>query len=224
MFQIWVLFPLTTYIVKKKGGNSQGMKFLIGLWIALICLSFALTVYFVKERKQNVYEMLDIGRSTIIDDSRKAFRIASLKYHPDKSQDPNAKDIFISLNSKIEILKDKDAKQYYDYFLLEEPVKIEKPTAQGVSKEEYEIQVFILKFFMSCACLPIYIGWIFIPLAILESDQKKAKFAIIFFVCSLAALEMWFNIGYGPKWITSLHKIIYPVLFFKIENLGNFLK
>ena len=154
--------------------------------------------------------MLEIDRDSNIENSRKAFRMASLKYHPDKNSDPKAKEIFLNLNSKIDLLKDEENKIYYDLFMIEEPIKMEKPTAMGISDNDYNMRVLFFKLFTSIACLPTYFGWAFIPLAILESDQKRAKIGILLFVVSLWALEISFCIGYAPKIIRLLVELLTP--------------
>jgi len=85
---------------------------------------------------------MDIDRHTPSSMVRKAFRQASLKYHPDKNKDPEALAIYHSLNDIQEILKDSEKKEYYDYYGVKNYEKIPKPTAMGPSDEEYAFQVF----------------------------------------------------------------------------------
>jgi len=88
---------------------------------------------------------MDFERNTPVSKVKKAFRNASLKYHPDKNKSPEAREIYNSLNDNIEILKDTDKKEIYDYYKVKSFDKIAKPTAMTGTEEDYKTQIFLQK-------------------------------------------------------------------------------
>ncbi len=44
----------------------------------------------------------------------KAFKKLALKYHPDKSDEPDAQEKFLKINKAYETLKDEDKRKRYD--------------------------------------------------------------------------------------------------------------
>lgn len=63
----------------------------------------------------NHYHILEIDESANTDDIKKAYRKLSLKYHPDKNNDPGSIGKFHAITEAYEILSDKDKKKQYDF-------------------------------------------------------------------------------------------------------------
>jgi len=146
----------------------------------------------VKERKENIYETFAISRNSPLSESRKLYRELSLKYHPDKNPSEEAREVFMQLEDGIAILKDEERKDYYDYFLLKETPKIDKPTAMTGSKKEYEGQVYAQRFMLTVGWLTTYVAWGFISLAFLGKNKVKTKIALAVTVGALAFIEFTF--------------------------------
>ena len=60
------------------------------------------------------YETLGIDKSAASSDIKKAYRALSLKYHPDRNPDENAKSKFQEINAAYEVLGDDAKRQAYD--------------------------------------------------------------------------------------------------------------
>mmetsp|Transcript_19417 Transcript_19417/g.32632 ORF Transcript_19417/g.32632 Transcript_19417/m.32632 type:complete len:480 (-) Transcript_19417:92-1531(-) len=66
---------------------------------------------------QNCYSVIGVTNSATNKEIKKAYRALSLKYHPDKNNDPGALDIFKSIANAYEIISDDTRRQEYDYAL-----------------------------------------------------------------------------------------------------------
>eukprot|EP00344_Euplotes_crassus_P010529 CAMPEP_0196995736 /NCGR_PEP_ID=MMETSP1380-20130617/1797_1 /TAXON_ID=5936 /ORGANISM="Euplotes crassus, Strain CT5" /LENGTH=294 /DNA_ID=CAMNT_0042411501 /DNA_START=109 /DNA_END=990 /DNA_ORIENTATION=- len=168
-----------------------------------------LSLFFSSE-KQTIYQIMDITKNTPTSEIRKSFREASVKYHPDKNKDPEAKEIFYSLSDSVEILKDEEKREIYNYYGVKKYDKVPKPTAMGPSEEEYKFQLFFQKLMFCIGHIPTYIAWFFIPLAYLQQSQRKTKYAIIVFVLALGALDLGFMTQVLPPVISMFIKMITP--------------
>ena len=60
----------------------------------------------VTESKRDYYEVLGVDRTATRDQIKHAYRQLALKYHPDKSQDPNAAAKFRELAEAYAVLSD----------------------------------------------------------------------------------------------------------------------
>lgn len=57
---------------------------------------------------------MGVSRNASPKDIKKAFRRLSVKYHPDKNPDPEAKEMFKDINEANEVLSDPDKRRVYD--------------------------------------------------------------------------------------------------------------
>jgi len=64
---------------------------------------------------QNHYETLGIAEEATESDIKKAYRVLSLKYHPDRNSDPEAIEKIRKINQAYEILSDSEEKKRYDH-------------------------------------------------------------------------------------------------------------
>lgn len=173
-------------------------------------MSLSYAVFFTKEKKENLYDIMEVTRNTPTSEIRKAFRKASLKYHPDKNKSPEAYNIYLSLNENMDILKDPEAKQMYDYYQVKTYEKIPKPTAMTGSDQEYRTALFMQKLFNCASAIPFYLAWLFIPLAYLDKGKRKTKFVIFTFIVGTAAVELCFLTQTLPQEMAELIKSVVP--------------
>lgn len=69
------------------------------------------------EKPKNYYELLDISaRGTSQADLKKAFRRASIKYHPDRNQGEDTTDLFIEVTTANNIIGDENMRFAYDIY------------------------------------------------------------------------------------------------------------
>ncbi len=76
----------------------------------------------------NHYEVLGIAMSASPAEIRAAYRSLVFKYHPDRSNDPQATQIFIRVAEAYEVLKDSERRISYDRLLRGEPVPKRSPS------------------------------------------------------------------------------------------------
>jgi hypothetical protein len=76
----------------------------------------------------NYYQVLGVKSSASHDEIKRAYRRLAVMYHPDKNRDPEAENIFKSINEAYEVLGDPSKKQGYD-------LKLQSPFV-NVSPEE----------------------------------------------------------------------------------------
>lgn len=62
----------------------------------------------------NFYDVLGVSREASEGDIKKAYRSLSLKYHPDRNSDPDAKSKFQEINEAYEILSDSGKRQQHN--------------------------------------------------------------------------------------------------------------
>src|SRR5690242_14566996 len=67
--------------------------------------------------KPDFYEVLGLARDASVDDIRKAYRQAALKYHPDRNPgDATAEPRFKQATEAYQVLSDEEKRKRYDQF------------------------------------------------------------------------------------------------------------
>ncbi|KAL3696023.1 hypothetical protein R1sor_010099 [Riccia sorocarpa] len=84
------------------------------LWLLLLIalLPSAFSIYCDED---DCYDLLGVTQASATSDIKKAYYKLSLKYHPDKNPDPEAKKLFIKIANAYEILGDDAKREQYDY-------------------------------------------------------------------------------------------------------------
>lgn len=70
---------------------------------------------------EDLYKILSVGRNADHKTIRRAFKKLSLKYHPDKNDDPDAKEYYTQIINAYEILSDPAKKEQYDRYGVVNP-------------------------------------------------------------------------------------------------------
>jgi len=81
---------------------------------------------------KNHYEVLGIKQTSTPDEIKSAYRRLVLKYHPDRSSDPKAAEIFMAVTESYNILSDPERRKEYDRLLLVERLRATHPTPPKV--------------------------------------------------------------------------------------------
>ena len=66
--------------------------------------------------KRDYYEVLGVGKEADQKDIKSAYRKLALKYHPDRSQEPDAEERFKEISEAYAVLFDSDKRKQYDQF------------------------------------------------------------------------------------------------------------
>src|SRR5881398_1622178 len=67
--------------------------------------------------KRDYYEVLGVGRSTSVEEVKRAYRKLAVKFHPDKNpDDPHAEEQFKELGEAYDVLMDADKRAAYDRY------------------------------------------------------------------------------------------------------------
>jgi molecular chaperone DnaJ len=66
--------------------------------------------------KKDYYEVLGVSKEAGEKDIKSAYRKLAMKYHPDKSDEPDAEDRFKEISEAYAVLSDPDKRQQYDQF------------------------------------------------------------------------------------------------------------
>jgi molecular chaperone DnaJ len=66
--------------------------------------------------KRDYYEVLGVGKETDQKEIKSAYRKLALKYHPDRSQEPDAEERFKEISEAYAVLSDSDKRKQYDQF------------------------------------------------------------------------------------------------------------
>ena len=69
------------------------------------------------EKPKNYYELLDIpARGLTEQELKKAFREASIRYHPDKNLDVDTTDLFLEVKQAKDVISDEKMRFAYDVY------------------------------------------------------------------------------------------------------------
>lgn len=66
--------------------------------------------------KRDYYEVLGVGKEADQKDIKSAYRKLALKYHPDRSEEPDAEERFKEISEAYAVLSDSDKRKQYDQF------------------------------------------------------------------------------------------------------------
>lgn len=66
--------------------------------------------------EDDYYKILEIDRNASQEDIKKAYRKLAMKYHPDKSKDPDTQEHFKKISEAYQVLTDEEKKNLYDKF------------------------------------------------------------------------------------------------------------
>ena len=98
------------------------------------------------EKPKNYYELLDISaRGTSQADLKKAFRRASIKYHPDRNQGEDTTDLFIEVTTANNIIGDENMRFAYDIYAqtnFEQEDTIKKGLKYSKKSQEEQDRLF----------------------------------------------------------------------------------
>ena len=66
------------------------------------------------ENFENPYKVLNLSNNASAEEIKKQFRKMSLKYHPDKNKEEDAREKFQAVNEAYECLSDPNERTWYD--------------------------------------------------------------------------------------------------------------
>lgn len=89
---------------------------------------------------KDYYKILNLDRNSNSNDIKKAFRNLALKWHPDKSSAPGAKDIFLQIYEAYEILGNETKR--HNYNLLYDEHFLNKVTIINAKQHQYEYEKY----------------------------------------------------------------------------------
>lgn len=116
---MFVLGPAVEWCLKSPRVNKGRATSRRGILLAVLLLSaiaaFKLSFELVG-REPNHFETLGVRVDATPTEIKKAYKAASIKYHPDKSDDPNAAEKFRYCASAYEVLKDTQSRDIYNKF------------------------------------------------------------------------------------------------------------
>lgn len=82
------------------------------------------------------YEILNVGRNADRNVIKKSYRTLALRYHPDRSSDPDAESRMKEINVAYEVLSDPDKRALYDRTLPPDNVRKESSPTKKPPKPE----------------------------------------------------------------------------------------
>ena len=104
------------------------------------CQSYAFQLIFCLEKPQNYYELLGIpARGFQQSELKKAFRKASVKYHPDKNPDEDTTELFLEITNANNIIDDPKTRFAYDVY-LQTNFQLEDKIMMGLNHKKMEAE------------------------------------------------------------------------------------
>ena len=132
----------------------------------------------------NYYELLDIpARGVTQADLKRAFRKASIKYHPDKNPDKDTTELFLEVTQANNIIGDEKLRFAYDVYLqtsFDQEENILKGLRHSKKSEEEQDKLFwhIInnkRMFQSLLEIaPYYFAWIMAIVLLVNVSQQEA--------------------------------------------------
>ena len=137
------------------------------------------------EKPRNYYELLGIpARGVSSSELKKAFRRASIKYHPDKNLDEDTTDLFLEVSEAQQIITDEKKRFAYDVYLqtnFAQEENIMKGLKYSKKTEEEQEQLFwhIINnkrmFQSGLEIFPYYFAWIMAVILLVNVSQVVFK-------------------------------------------------
>jgi len=116
---LFVLGPAVEWCLKSPRVNKGRPGSWRGISLAVALLALIATgkmAWEVGVREPNHFETLGVRVDASTTEIKKAYKAISLKYHPDKTDAPEAPAIFMRMQSAYETLKDPQARDRYNRF------------------------------------------------------------------------------------------------------------
>mmetsp|Transcript_31276 Transcript_31276/g.36697 ORF Transcript_31276/g.36697 Transcript_31276/m.36697 type:complete len:217 (-) Transcript_31276:577-1227(-) len=123
---------------------SKAQRILITGAVTSLCGSYFVYTSILAEKPKNYYELLEIpARGISAGDLKKAFRKASIKYHPDRNPDADTTDLFIEITAANNIIGDESMRFAYDVYAqtnfdqedsIKKGLKYSKKVTRGAGK------------------------------------------------------------------------------------------
>eukprot|EP00967_Tisochrysis_lutea_P061554 scaffold78903_cov43-Tisochrysis_lutea.AAC.1 len=116
---VFVLGPAVEWCLRSPRVNKSGPGSWRGISLAVTLLALVALgkmVWEVGVREPNHFETLGVRVDASTAEIKKAYKAVSLKYHPDKTDDPQAPAIFMRMQSAYETLKDPQSRDRYNKF------------------------------------------------------------------------------------------------------------
>lgn len=86
-------------------------------FLTSVCGSYFVYTSILAEKPKNYYELLGVpARGVTKAELKKAFRSASIKYHPDKNPNDDTTDLFIEVKEANDIISDEQMRFAYDVY------------------------------------------------------------------------------------------------------------
>ncbi|BFU25968.1 DnaJ domain containing protein [Entamoeba histolytica HM-1:IMSS-B] len=123
---------------------------------------------------EDYYSVIGVNKNASENEINKAYRKLALKYHPDKTRDPNAEDKFNIINTAYNVLHDEKKRKLYDIFgtsglAIAEVVKKVKPFIQ--------CGLFLLDFILIILSI-VFCLWIVLLIVKLELNTEWSFSAV----------------------------------------------
>ncbi|EKE37619.1 hypothetical protein ENUP19_0219G0021 [Entamoeba nuttalli] len=123
---------------------------------------------------EDYYSVIGVNKNASENEINKAYRKLALKYHPDKTTDPNAEDKFNIINTAYNVLHDEKKRKLYDIFgtsgiAIAEVVKKVKPFIQ--------CGLFLLDFILIILSI-VFCLWVVLLIVKLELNKEWSFSAV----------------------------------------------